>query len=96
MPGPFYIHMSSHILEFKVMSNSLEKASGVNMIMCATTAHRLHSVHNQSKNLTNENRVLNELFKGLRFPDRRWEKVGYYFLQVLNLSIPILLIEITR
>jgi hypothetical protein len=71
MPGPFYIHMSSHILEFKVMSNSLEKASSVNMIMCATTANRLHSVHSQSKKLTNENRVLNELFEGLRFLDRR-------------------------
>ena len=71
MPGPFYIHMSSHILEFKVMSNSLEKASGVNMIMCATTAHRLHTVDNQSENLTNENRVLDELYKGSRFVIRR-------------------------
>ena len=78
------------------MSNTLEKASGVNMIMCATTAHRLHSVHNQSKNLTNENRVFYAIFEGLRFLDRRCEKVRYYFLQVLNLSIPILLIEITR
>ena len=71
MPSPLFIHMSSHIQEFKVMSNSLEKASSINMIMCATTAHRLHTVHNQSKSLTNENWVLNELFKGLRFLDRR-------------------------